>query len=96
MWTAETGKIVQRREQEEFYKGRSVTMLVGSDAGGGYDTYSRVLGRHMGKHISGNPNIIPKKMPGAGPINASNYLYNVHPVTVPFSQPFPIHCPFNH
>jgi tripartite-type tricarboxylate transporter receptor subunit TctC len=44
---------------ENFYKGRNVTMLIGSGAGGGYDTYSRVLAKHMGRHIPGNPHIVP-------------------------------------
>lgn len=61
----------------DFYKDHSVTMLIGSGAGGGYDTYSRVLARHMGRHIPGNPNIIPKNMPGGASIKAANYMYNV-------------------
>jgi len=52
--------------QTNFYKDRSVTMLIGSGAGGGYDLYSRVLAKHMGRHIPGKPHIIPKNMPGAG------------------------------
>lgn len=65
--------------QTNFYKGKSITMLIGSGAGGGYDLYSRVLARHMGNHIPGNPNIIPKNMPGAASIKATNYLYNIAP-----------------
>lgn len=65
--------------QTNFYKDKSVTMLIGSGAGGGYDLYSRVLARHMGRHIPGNPHIIPKNMPGAGSIKATNYLYNIAP-----------------
>ena len=65
--------------QKNFYKDKSVTMLIGSGAGGGYDLYSRVLARHMGRHIPGNPHIIPKNMPGAGSIKATNYLYNIAP-----------------
>ena len=63
----------------EFYKGRQVDMLIGSGAGGGYDTYSRVLAQHMGRHIPGNPNIVPKNMPGGASIKAANYMYNVAP-----------------
>ena len=44
---------------ESFYKGKNVTMLIGSGAGGGFDTYSRVLAKHMGRHIPGNPHIVP-------------------------------------
>lgn len=63
----------------DFYKGRNVVMLIGSGAGGGYDTYSRAMGRYMGKHIPGKPNIIAQNMQGAGSIKATNYLYNVAP-----------------
>jgi len=62
-----------------FYQGSTVTMLVGSGAGGGYDTYSRVLAQHMSRHIPGTPNIIVKNMPGGGSIKAANHLYNVAP-----------------
>jgi len=62
-----------------FYKGSTVTMLVGSGAGGGYDTYSRVLARYMERHIPGKPNIIVKNMQGGGSIKAANYLYHVAP-----------------
>lgn len=63
----------------DFYKGRNVIMVIGSGAGGGYDTYSRVMGRHMGKYIPGNPTIVAQNMNGAGSIKATNYLYNVAP-----------------
>src|SRR6266403_1045852 len=49
-----------------FYKGRQINLIVGSSAGGGYDTYARLLGRHLGKYIPGNPVIVPSNMPGAG------------------------------
>ncbi|MEK9683075.1 MAG: hypothetical protein VW226_00880 [Rhodospirillaceae bacterium] len=62
-----------------FYSGKSVTMLIGAGAGGGYDTYSRVLANHMGRNIPGTPNIIAKNMPGGASIKAANYLYNVAP-----------------
>ena len=47
---------------EEFYRGKSITMLVGSGAGGGYDTYARIFARHMARYIPGNPTIIAKNM----------------------------------
>ena len=50
---------------EEFYRGKQITMLVASAVGGGYDTYARTFARHAGKHIPGNPAIIPKNMPAA-------------------------------
>lgn len=65
--------------ETDFYRDKSVTMLIGSGAGGGYDLYSRVLARHMGRHLPGNPHIIPKNMPGAASIKATNYLYNIAP-----------------
>ena len=60
---------------EEFYRGKSITMLVGSGAGGGYDTYSRVFARHMSRHIPGNPVIIAKNMPAAAGLAAASTLY---------------------
>jgi tripartite-type tricarboxylate transporter receptor subunit TctC len=63
----------------DFYRGRSIAVIVGYSAGGGYDLYARALARHMGKHIPGNPSFIPQNMSGAGSLNAANYLYNVAP-----------------
>ena len=63
----------------DFYKGKVVQVVVGFTAGGGYDLYARVLAQHMGKHIPGNPTLIPQNMPGAGSVKAANYLYNVAP-----------------
>src|SRR5712672_4874315 len=63
----------------DFYKGRTVQVVVGFSAGGGYDLYARVLARHMGKHIPGSPNVVTQNMPGAGSLKAANYLYNVAP-----------------
>ena len=63
----------------DFYKGRTVQIVVGFTAGGGYDLYARVLARHMGKHIPGNPAVVTQNMPGAGSLKAANYLYNVAP-----------------
>jgi tripartite-type tricarboxylate transporter receptor subunit TctC len=63
----------------DFYKGRTVTIDIGYSAGGGYDLYARVLARHLGAHIPGNPSVIPQNMPGAGSLKATNYLYNVAP-----------------
>ena len=63
----------------DFYRGRSITLVIGYSAGGGYDVYARVLARHMSRHIPGNPNIIIQNMPGAGSLRGANYLYNVAP-----------------
>ena len=62
---------------EEFYRGRSITVLVGFTAGGGYDLYARLLGRHMGRHVPGNPTIVVQNMPGAGSMKATQYVYGV-------------------
>jgi tripartite-type tricarboxylate transporter receptor subunit TctC len=62
-----------------FYKGRTVTINIGYSAGGGYDIYARVLAKHLGDHIPGNPTVIPQNMPGAGSLKAANYLYNIAP-----------------
>jgi tripartite-type tricarboxylate transporter receptor subunit TctC len=61
---------------ENFYRGKTVTVLISYTAGGGYDLYARVLARYLSKHIPGNPTIVPENMPGAGGLRASNYLYN--------------------
>jgi tripartite-type tricarboxylate transporter receptor subunit TctC len=63
----------------DFYKNKTMTVLVGSSVGGGYDQYGRLLGRHMGRHIPGRPNFIPKNMPGAGGLRALNFVANVAP-----------------
>jgi tripartite-type tricarboxylate transporter receptor subunit TctC len=60
---------------EEFYKGKNLTIVVGSDVGGGYDTNARLLSRHIGKFVPGNPTVIVQNRPGAGSITAANYLY---------------------
>ena len=61
---------------EEFYRGRQITMLVASAAGGGYDTYARAFARHAAKHIPGHPGIIAKNMPAAAGVAAANALAN--------------------
>ena len=63
----------------DFYKGKTVTLTIGTDAGGGYDQYARTLARYMGKHIPGQPNFIAKNMPGAGGLVATNRIYAIAP-----------------
>lgn len=60
----------------DFYAGRSVTVLIPSGPGGGYDAYGRLIARHMGHHIPGKPNLVPQNMPGAGGVVVANYLAN--------------------
>jgi tripartite-type tricarboxylate transporter receptor subunit TctC len=62
--------------QEPFFKGKTIRLIVGFSAGGGFDAYSRVLGRHMGKHIPGAPTVLVENMTGAGSMIAANYVYN--------------------
>ncbi|MEA3025873.1 MAG: hypothetical protein QOF91_1158 [Alphaproteobacteria bacterium] len=64
---------------EEFYRGKRITLTVGYGPGGGYDVFARLLARHIGKYIPGNPSVIVQNMPGAGSLIAANYLYNVAP-----------------
>jgi tripartite-type tricarboxylate transporter receptor subunit TctC len=63
----------------DFYKGKNVELLIGYSGGGGYDVYARLLARHMGRHIPGNPTIVARNMPGAGSLVLANWLYNVAP-----------------
>jgi tripartite-type tricarboxylate transporter receptor subunit TctC len=62
---------------QSFYEGKTVRINVGFAAGGGYDTYARLIARHLGKHIPGNPTVIVDNMPGAGSLIATNHLYRV-------------------
>ncbi|MFM2442982.1 MAG: hypothetical protein RJB09_168 [Pseudomonadota bacterium] len=63
----------------EFYRGKQIAMLIGYSAGGGYDLYARMLSRYFGKHVPGNPGIVPQNMPGAGSLKVVNYLAQVAP-----------------
>ena len=65
---------------EEFYRGKKeLNLITSSSVGGGYDQYSRLVARHMGKYLPGNPTIIVQNMVGGGGIRAANYIYNVAP-----------------
>jgi tripartite-type tricarboxylate transporter receptor subunit TctC len=63
----------------EFYKGKTVDMMVGFSAGGGYDVYARMVARYIGKHIPGNPTVVVKNLEGAGSLRLANALYNALP-----------------
>ena len=63
----------------DFYRGKNVNLIVGYSAGGGYDTYARILARHLGRHIPGNPAVVVQNMPGAGSLKAANFVFNVAP-----------------
>jgi tripartite-type tricarboxylate transporter receptor subunit TctC len=63
----------------DFYQGKQLVIIVGSSSGGGYDTYARVISRHIGPLLPGHPTVVVQNMPGAGSVKATNYLYNVAP-----------------
>jgi tripartite-type tricarboxylate transporter receptor subunit TctC len=79
----------------DFYRGKTVTMLVGTSPGGDYDLRLRMVARHIGKHIPGNPTVIVNNMPGGGGVVVVNWLANVAPrdgtVAVAISQNMPVH-----
>jgi tripartite-type tricarboxylate transporter receptor subunit TctC len=64
---------------EDFYRGKNVTLVIGYSVGGGYDLYGRLVARHLGKYIPGQPNILPQNREGAGSMRAAIYIYNAAP-----------------
>jgi tripartite-type tricarboxylate transporter receptor subunit TctC len=66
-------------QAEDFYKGKRIKFLVGSSSGGGYDTFARVLARHYGKHLAGNPTFVVQNMPGASSRRVADLIYNKAP-----------------
>src|SRR3990170_7484416 len=62
---------------DQFYKGKTIRIMVGSTAGGFYDRWARLFGKYMGKYIPGQPEIIVQNMAGAGSVVATNHVYNV-------------------
>ena len=64
---------------EQFFARKTITITIGYTAGGSYDLYGRMVARHLGKHIPGQPTVIAQNMPGAGSLKAANYLYEVAP-----------------
>ncbi|MGH6771718.1 MAG: Bug family tripartite tricarboxylate transporter substrate binding protein [Xanthobacteraceae bacterium] len=63
----------------ELFRGKEITLLIGAGAGGGADVYARTFARHYGRHLPGNPAVVPKNMPGAGGLRVLNHIYNVAP-----------------
>ena len=80
----------------DFYKDKSITIVIASAAGGSYDAYARIVAHHLGRYIPGNPTIVPRNMPGAAGIPSTHFIYEVAPKdgtaigaplnTVPLSQ----------
>ncbi len=64
---------------DDFYKGKTINLYIGSGPGGGYDLFGRLVARHIGAHIPGNPTVNPQNLPGAGSINSANFIYNGAP-----------------
>ena len=73
------GASAKAQSVEDFYRGKTVSMVVSSSPGGGYDALSRTLARHLGKHIPGNPTVVVRNMPGAGGIVATSFLNKIAP-----------------
>ena len=76
----------------DFYRDKSIDLSIGFGPGGGFDSYARLLARHLGNFIPGNPTVVPRNMPGGGGLVAANYLYNVAPRD---GQHIAIFGPFN-
>ncbi len=66
-------------EASDFYRGKTISVIVGFGAGGGYDIYARLLAHHLGNHIAGGPSVVVQNMEGAGSVRAANYVYSVAP-----------------
>src|SRR5712671_5612355 len=64
---------------DDFYRGKSIQLVIGYGPGGGYDVYGRLLARHIGRHIPGNPHIIAQNMPGAASLTALRHLETIAP-----------------
>jgi tripartite-type tricarboxylate transporter receptor subunit TctC len=76
---AGVGPALAQKSVEDFYKGKNVDLVIGYSPGGGYDLYARLVGQYLGKHIPGNPTIVPRNMPGAGSRTAVAWISNVGP-----------------
>jgi len=69
----------QAQSVEGFYRGKTLSMVIGYATGGSNDIYARTVARHIGKHIPGNPTVVPRNMPGGGSLVAANHVFNVAP-----------------
>ena len=65
--------------QADFFRGKTIELIISTGSGGGLDTNGRIVARHLGNHILGNPTIVAKNMPGAGHIRAANYVFKQAP-----------------
>src|SRR6202790_1328651 len=71
--------LAARNEDEDFYRGKTISLIIPIGPGGAYDAYARLVARYLPKHLPGNPAIVPRNMPGAGGTIASNHVFNVAP-----------------
>jgi tripartite-type tricarboxylate transporter receptor subunit TctC len=76
---AATMSVVHADEATDFYRGKQVNLIISYGPGGGYDVYGRLIARHIGKYIPGNPTVVVQNMPGAGSLRGANYLYSLAP-----------------
>ena len=79
MASATVGSALAQDSVAQFYRGKQINLYVGSTAGGGYDSYARLLARKFSSYIPGNPVIVPQNMPGAGSNKLAGYIYSVAP-----------------
>jgi tripartite-type tricarboxylate transporter receptor subunit TctC len=88
----------QAQSVADFYKGKTITVIVGSDVGGGYDLTARTVARYLGRYIPGHPSVIVQNKPGASAIVASNYVYEIAPkdgtVIAAVQRPIPLQTLF--
>src|SRR5262245_55505100 len=64
-------------QAQDFYRGKQIQLIVGTETGAGYDAYARLVQRHLSRHIPGNPSIVIQNLPGAGGLQAANHVYNI-------------------
>jgi tripartite-type tricarboxylate transporter receptor subunit TctC len=72
-------EVAPAQDAAEFYRGKTINLIAGFNPGGGADTYARLIARHLGRHVAGNPSVVVRNMQGAGSVIAANYLFNISP-----------------
>jgi tripartite-type tricarboxylate transporter receptor subunit TctC len=79
LWSLMPGADAWAQSVEEFYRGRSINLIIGYPPAGANDVYARLVTRHLGKHIPGQPQIVPRNVPGAGSLLAASRIFNIEP-----------------
>lgn len=79
IWLAVAGPASAQGAVADFFRGKQINIIVGSSAGGGFDAYARLIARHIGDYIPGNPDVVVQNMPGAGSNKLAGYIYSVAP-----------------